>query len=269
MAGRLGVMIIHGMGAQKKDFADGLIENLKKRLGGQAADVEFMPCFWADILQKYEDKTWERLLSATRMDARRTRRFIVSALGDAAGYLAGYFKDGHYAYDDIHEEIRSSLQTLEQRLKGSTSAPLLVLAHSLGSVMVSNYIWDEQTGKGIGKTSFEKMQLLCGFITFGSNIPLFLPPRNIIECIRFPDKSLPQKYRNGARWVNAYDPDDILGYPLSTIWTKQNGTSIEDVLVNAGPPIISETPLSHMYYEKTAAFQKIVIAQIKSILAIT
>jgi len=265
MSGKLGVLIVHGMGDLKKDFADDLIGRLLKKLGTQAKDVVFEPCFWGDILQKYQNTTWKNLLTATRMDAKPIRKFIVSALGDAAGYLAGFFKDGHAAYTDIHERVRIMLKNLESQL--TPSAPLIVLAHSLGSAIMSNYIWDEQVGNGVGKTAFEKTETMAGFITYGSNIPLFLPPRDTIQCIRFPSRNLDAKYKKIAKWINVYDPDDLLGYPLNTIWTKRNGTIIEDVLVNAGPLIVSETPFAHVFYNQTAAFQKIVIKQIQSVLA--
>jgi len=267
MAGKLGVMIIHGMGDTPKDFADKLIIQLSKRLGKQADQVEFAPCHWSPILQKYQDKTWDRLLQGARMDAKPVRKFIVGSLGDAAGYLAGYFKDSHpTAYEEIHKCVRSSLEKLESRLKSETTAPLMVLAHSLGSIIMSNYIWDEQTGQGIGGTPFEKTDTLTSFITYGSNIPLFLPPRNTIECIRFPSKNLPRVYKKTAHWINVYDPDDVLGYPLNTIWTKRNRTVIEDVTVNAGPLILSGTPLSHIFYNEDNSFQKIVMKQINAVL---
>jgi hypothetical protein len=270
MAGKVGVMIIHGMGDTPKDFADKLIVKLSKRLGKQADHVEFVPCYWSPILQKYQDKTWERLLQGTRMDARPVRKFIVGALGDAAGYLAGYFKDRHpTAYDEIHERVRASLAKLESRLGSETPAPLMVLAHSLGSIIMSNYIWDEQAGQGVGKTPFEKTDTLTGFITYGSNIPLFLPPRNTIECIRFPSKNLPKAYKKAAQWINIYDPDDVLGYPLNTIWTKRNRTVIKDVTVDAGPLILSGTPLSHIFYNADGDFQKIVVEQINAVLNVS
>lgn len=266
MGGRLGVMIIHGMGDTQKNFADKLIAKLSKQLGKKAEQVVFLPCYWSPILQKYQDQTWRNLLKGSRMDAKSLRKFIIGALGDAAGYLSGYFKSGQPAYKDIHEDVRSYLGKLEKKLNSSSPVPLMVLAHSLGSIIMSNYIWDEQTQQGIGKTPFECTETLTSFITYGSNIPLFLPPRSAIECIRFPSKDLPEKYKNVAQWINVYDPDDVLGYPLDTIWTKQNGTIIKDVTINAGIWPLSETPLSHTYYNEDGSFQKIVVEQMKAIL---
>jgi len=266
MAGKLGVMIIHGMGDTPKNFADTLMATLSKRLGKQADQVQFVPCHWSPLLQKYQNKIWDNLLKGTRMDYKSLRKFIVGALGDPGSYLSGYFKDGHPAYGLIHERVRSSLAKLESKLKSKTPVPLMVLAHSLGSIIMSNYIWDEQTGNGVGNTSFERTDTLTSFITYGSNIPLFLPPRSTVECIRFPPKNLPKSFKKAAQWTNIYDPDDVLGYPLNTIWTKRNGTTIKDILVNAGPWPLSETPLSHIYYNEDSGFQKIVVEQITAIL---
>jgi len=46
------------------------------------------------------------------------------------------------------------------------------------------------------------METLTTLITFGSNIPLFLPPSPPIECIRFPHPVLPPQFAAAARWKN-------------------------------------------------------------------
>jgi hypothetical protein len=153
-------------------------------------------------------------------------------------------------------------------MAGSADKPIVILAHSLGSVIMSNYMWDEQTGKGIGTTPVEQCHTAVAFITYGSNNPLFLPPRDEIKCIRFPFDELPSKYRNEAKWINVFDPDDILGYPLHTIWTDTNGTVIHDTKINAGIWPISATPFSHSSYDNDGDFIDIVVSKLQAILAV-
>jgi hypothetical protein len=237
-------------------------------LGDLAPSFEFEPCYWAPILQRQQDRTWKCLLQAGEMDALELRRWIVSAFGDPATYLSGFFKTDKPVYGEVHECIRSSLAILGRRLQNTADAPLVVLAHSLGSVIVSNYIWDENHGQPIGRTPLERMDTLTGLLTYGSNIPLFLPPAPPITCIRFPPPVLPPRLEPAAAWENVFDPDDVLGYPLRTIWDETQGTVIRDIAINVGIWPLSETPLSHMYYDRDGDFLAIVERRLRAILAV-
>jgi len=270
MAAKLGILVIHGMGNQNANFAEDLRLSLADRLGADFYDVAFEPCLWADVLQRYQDQTWEHLLDATRMEAKRMRHFVVSALGDPLGYISGYYKPWKRGYLDIHRRVRVSLRRLELQLE--PGSPLIVLAHSLGSVIMNNYIWDEQKPRPWRlasntrrmKTPFQRLETLTSFITYGSNIPLFLPPQSKTECITFPSLALPERFKPIAKWINLYDPDDILGYPLNTVWTDHHGTFIHDQPINAGLWPFSETILSHALYHKDATFLKIVVEQVRA-----
>jgi len=67
------------------------------------------------------------------------------------------------------------------------------------------------------ENSFESMQNLAGIITFGCNIPLFTFAYNHVKPIEFPPSNLDSKLKQKAKWINYYDSDDILGYPLKPI----------------------------------------------------
>lgn len=290
MATQLAVLIIHGMGSPPPDFARAIVARLRERLGALDRRVEFEPCFWSPILQEQQDEVWQRLRASDQaLRLQRARHWIVSALGDPAGYLSGYFQDGQPVYLKIHEALRASLERLAARLQNAAATPLVVLAHSLGSVIVSNYVWNEErdTGEltpsgprtttaadrlvhqGIGRTAFERMETLTTFVTYGSNIPLFLPPVRRIECIKLPRATLPASYQAVARWLNVYDPYDVLGYPLATLWDDAHGTTIDDVTVDAGPWPISKTPFSHTRYDESAALLELVDGEMRRVLAVS
>lgn len=269
---KLGMFIIHGMGDPDLHYAERLIQGLTKRLGQAALEVEFEACFWSPILQKQQDVTWRRLRQSQTMNALTFRKWIVGALGDPVSYLSGFFKDGKPVYGQVHDCVRSSLAQLEARLGDADTKPLMILAHSLGSVVVSNYIWDQhyntsEDNIGLGRTPFERTETLTSFITFGSNIPLFLPPSPPIRCIPFPHANLPAHLKPEAKWQNVYDPDDVLGYPLQHIWDDTQGTVIDDITINAGAWPLSETPLSHTAYWHDSDFLDIVDERIRAILS--
>jgi hypothetical protein len=267
MGKAVGVFIIHGMGDPEPDFAEGLQARLRQRLGEEADKVAFEACYWSPILQKQQDLIWQRIL-LSRLDQKRARHWVVSALGDPVGYLSGFFKAGRPVYDDIHECMRAQLEKLAAALENPDQTPLLILAHSLGSVIVSNYIWDENHGEGIGRTPFQRTDTLTSLITYGSNIPLFIPPVPQITNIRFPSPRLPAHLAPAANWLNVYDPDDILGYPLCHIWDDSQGTVVHDLVLNVGPWPLSETPFSHVLYAQDSGFLRLVEEQIRSLLAL-
>ena len=288
MPPRIGVLLTHGMGDPQPDFADGLIRRLRKTLGRDAADVDFEPCHWAPVLQKSQDRVWQKLVDGGReMDMKRMRRWIVSAFGDPVGYLSGYMQDGAPVHLKVHECVRDALARLAARLDGPETAPLVVLAHSLGSVVTSNYIWNEERASGelrpagsgvsgelaatkriaVGRTPFERMESLVTLVTYGSTIPLFLPPIEPLECIRFPRQMLPAQLRAVARWLNVYDPDDLLGYPIAAAWDDLHGSRIDDVTVNIGLFPLSETPFTHTLYDRDGSFLELVVKEVRKVRA--
>ena len=112
------------------------------------------------------------------------------------------------------------------------------------------------------------METLTRLVTYGSTIPLFLPPTHPIECIQFPSPNLPPNLAAVAKWTNVFDAEDVLGYPLNDIWDIKHGTHIDDRTIDAGPFFASWTPFSHNFYEEDDDFLDIVVDQIRSILAV-
>ena len=282
----LGVVIVHGMGDPKASFAEPLIEGLRSLLGDDAHAVAFEPCFWSPILQDGENEVWRRLQKSRGMQLDFARKWIISSLGDPTGYLSGYERDGKPAMHTVHERFAATLKKVADCLDDPDHAPIIVMAHSLGGVVVTNYLWDLERAAGevgnkssvevrpehaaarrtFAETSAERLETLAGLITFGCNIPLFLPPTLHYECVQFPRRTLPAKLKLAARWLNIFDPYDILGYPLSDLWDEPNGTTIIDIALNAGTFPVSITPLSHNYYWTDEKFQSLVVAELESVL---
>jgi hypothetical protein len=284
----VGVVIIHGMGDPRSTFALPLIEGLSRRLGADANAVAFEACFWSDILQDGQDEIWRRLKdSRPPMRIDLLRRWVVGTLGDPTGYLSGYERQGIPLMHRVHQRFADALARVEGRLANPAGAPVVVLAHSLGCVVVTNYLWNIERAAGevgtasvstmhagaravarkaIGETPVQRLETLAGLVTFGCNIPLFLPPNPPYECVRFPRPALAGHLSVVARWLNVYDPYDILGYPLSGLWDETHGTTIEDVAMEVGMPGLSMTPLSHTFYWTDAGFQSLVVGELRRML---
>ena len=108
---------------------------------------------------------------------------------------------------------------------------------------------------------------LAGLITFGSNIPLFTLGLEQVKPIAFPPpgSALSSPVRAAARWMNYFDRDDVLGYPLREISSTYAATVHEDVSIGVGSLLSGWTPMSHTAYWNDADFVDRVADQVAAI----
>jgi hypothetical protein len=144
MSMKLAVAVIHGMGTQGEDFAEPAISELSDRLRALDKDhkeVAWARLYWADILRVQQQEYLSRVRAANPLDWNRLRGFVVDGLGDAAAYQ---FVQGQPSgtYRTIHKRIQDRIREFYVSELNSQPVPLVVLAHSLGSHIISSYIWD-------------------------------------------------------------------------------------------------------------------------------
>lgn len=281
----LGVLIVHGMGRTSRDYANDFRTRIRRELGADSPRVALEPCYWGDILEWHQDRVRERVERTSALGYRGGRAWVLTAFGDPVGYLSGYLERDAKAYSLIHDRVRDALGTLATQLRDPDAAPLFILAYSLGSVIASNYIWDEQKAtnaltvsghalrsnpgpayRGRGRTAFEQCRTLAGLITYGSNIPLFLPPVPRIEGIVIPGPDVPGHLRPRCRWLNIYSRFDLLGYPLANLWDDAKGTIYEDVAMSVGGLLAPWPVTAHTRYEKSGRFVRRVAAELRRVL---
>ncbi|MEE9269923.1 MAG: hypothetical protein V3V49_06645 [Candidatus Krumholzibacteria bacterium] len=261
MAYKLGVLVVHGMGSQKPDFAEPMKRGLEKCIAARGVDpagIYWEPVFWAKLLGDKQQKLWRRLSRNRRFRYRKIREFVVAAMGDAVAYQQSPTRP-RSVYTDIHNLVLAHLRKMRRRL-GNADLPLVILAHSLGSVIVSDYIWDRQKKykpRLYGRTALERMETLALLITFGSTLPLFsmayypvvsiaFPPPGVRRF--FPPGTTAAEIRRVAKWLNYYDRDDVMGYPLKPTSPSYNKNVTRDRQVNVGGIFSSWNPLSHTAY---------------------
>jgi hypothetical protein len=254
------------MGVQASDFAGDFISEVRDRLDGLgvAPDaIEWEPAYWANLLNGPEQRLWEDLTRDDDLDWVTIRKFFINVFADAIAYqrVPGATHD---MYRDIHARIYGHLANLRTSV-GNQDTPLVVVAHSLGSVIVSNYIWDEQKGKGLGINAFERMETLAGLVTFGSNIPLFTLALPEVQSIEFPPTPLPTHLKATAKWLNFFDADDVLGYPLKPLSPSYGNAVSEDIEINVGGLFTSWNPISHTEYWTDNDFTKPVAHLIRDV----
>ena len=254
MTKNIAVLIIHGMGVQNINFAKPTMEKLDALVKGKK-NIIWQPIYWANITQPRQTQFMDKIIKGrgNHIHWRELRKFVISSLGDATAYQR-INESGTSTYDNINKRVGNKINDLfKDKLKG-IPCPLVVMAHSLGGHIISSYIWDIQKERRKPKTNndFEHMRYLGGMITFGCNIPLFTFAHDLkkLTPIEFPGDKLKKKEKENAAWLNFYDADDILGYPLKQVYPKLK--PLKDIHINAGNFftgwLTSWNPLSHNNY---------------------
>ncbi|MFC7291686.1 hypothetical protein [Hirschia litorea] len=259
---KIGVLLVHGIGRQalppqhdseKLMYSSALYAKLHRQLArynnNMQADIAWVEANYAHVFNDVQSNYYARL--GKQIKRSRIRQLVIENLGDAATYRprARITYPYEAAYERVQASITSALEKLEAQCQ--PMAPLIVLAHSLGGqVMMDYFLTRAQNTSSI--SSFTNARSLKRFITFGCNIPLFMLGQSPekVEAISHPagkvgDLDLPW-------WLNFYDRDDVLGYPLIPTGAGfealgQTG-QLQDIQINAGNVFTRWNTLSHMAY---------------------
>lgn len=262
---RLGVLIVHGMGDQETGYSRPMQATLRNLLGRDADRVLFEEVLWAPALRVRADRLHARMQAATGPDDaplplrwRKLRHFLVHSFADAVAYNRG--RQSTSAYREVHDCVDAGVRRLLERL-GTDDAPVVVLAHSLGAHVVSNYVWDTEAppqGERPAPPPWTPLPGLVSLITFGANVPLFSLAFDLAEPIVLPASGVDGRLADAARWLNFFDADDTLGWPLRALFEpdlariephrRRTVARIEDHALDAGPFPRNLTPLCHEEY---------------------
>jgi hypothetical protein len=266
MTQKIAIAVLHGIGDQKEDFSDIFSEELTKRFSqnlkpyfpSPEAELVIEPIYWGSVFNERENEMWVKLSTSAELDFAKLRHFVIHFFGDAIAYQPSVNHNPNYI--KVHEVYAKGLQRLSE--KAGKKAPLFVIAHSLGTVITSNYFYDlqyipnripESVKDNIAETPLEKGDTLTGFYSLGSplalwslryaafDVPINVPSPNLVKY--FPSLS--------GKWINLYDKDDVFGYPLKPLNNAYDKAVACDIEINSGKLINSWTPLSHMHYFTT------------------
>lgn len=199
---------------------------------------------------------------------KKLRQFMLFSFSDAAT-LEHQSGSPTSAYVGAQERIREVMLQILTTIPGiNPSTPVVLLPHSLGAQVLSNYIWDSQKDSGIwekkplnlpdDQVGFLKFQTLHHIASAGCNIPLFVAGLPAIQPIALPHPEF--------TWDNYYDPDDVLGWPLKPLSDEYADRVRKDIRMNSGGFVTSWTPFSHNNYWKDRDFLNPVAAMIKSLI---
>jgi hypothetical protein len=261
---KLAVAVVHGVGSQKEDFAKAFAERLRAtfaaEIEGQAPEppkeLQIRGVYWAKELADAERELGKRLEpSGLRWD--EARNVMIDLGGDALAYQLNRQEspeDAPGAYERIHMAVAGTLRALVSDTDGE--APLCVIAHSLGTVIASNYLWDLQVDNipppvraMFTGSSLESGKTLTSLYTMGSPIAIWsLRFPDFGTPITFPPAELLPRYGEPTEWVNLFDKDDVIAYPLKGLNDRYEANVTDDVAVNVGNVLTMWNPASHTSY---------------------
>jgi hypothetical protein len=255
---RIAVAVIHGIGNHTPKFAEKMVFEFNQHFGPEMIDdVVIRTVFWSPVLQKDEEELLRRTALGGPLHFPETRRFLIDFLADALAYQPT--GDDRRAYDGIHAVFANTLAELAAT--AGRDAPLCVIAHSLGSIIASNYLYDLQVDPYkrlisdevralIHDTPLEHGHTLALLYTLGSPLALWsLRYREFGRPIQVPSPHLRDFHAEiDGEWINYYDQDDVAGYPLKTLNAQYAKMVTRDTPVNVGSLIQSWNPLSHLGY---------------------
>jgi hypothetical protein len=258
------VVCVHGINMSQMDYFDPFIDRVRKQLPRtHRTYATFRNVFWADIVRGRQKDYVRHAEAMSDLKTSRLRRFVIEGLGDAAAYQKTRVQSS--AYFQIQAEIARVLAELDAETV--EPRPLVFIGHSLGCHIISSYAWDlnklkhrahDQPREEENELSrkldplkdyspFRRLETFAGFVTMGSNMPLFtftFGPQRVYPithtndpAIRpaFPGIALKGKARERARWLNFYSNRDVLGYPLKPLNdTYANDPRIKDIHVATG-----------------------------------
>jgi hypothetical protein len=261
------LVTVHGMGETPRDYADRLFHAVAGRLGALTAQVDFRSVYYQDILKPNQETVWAKVGETTHLRYAELRRFLLFGFGDAAGLENRKEIDGS-VYELAQEAIARQLLGVARH---DISTSIVFLAQSLGCQVLSSYVYDAQKAMGGGQVgagiwkdidawalralgerlSEPEKRFLAGatcsaFVTTGCNIPIFVAAHKQMDIK--PIARPTQRFE----WINLYDPDDALGWPLRPL-SPGYAALVDDRAVNASQGAVnwllkSWNPLSHSGY---------------------
>ena len=259
---QLGLLLIRGSGESGFQRQKGFMEKLAKNLAKRDIDINLIQHEYVDwyaplqdeqkgILKRMEEK-------GIKLKSRLTRNLIITNIGDLINY-GGKPNLPSNTYEETHKLVHQSMLSLKNKLLDN--APLIILASSMGTEIINNYIWDRQQAVGadpFGNSPFERFETLVGLFTFGSNLPIFASSHDIdaLIPIAFPPPKLAAEWIPKAVWENYYDKNDSMGYPIKAINSNYSNANVIDIQINTGSVLTSWNLLSHFGYWKSKKLVK-------------
>ena len=273
MATAINVLIIHGVGwgESGKDFSRPLQEGLRREFGKAVKNLKlrdvaradmnpqtalrFEPVDWAQVTQLPQNALLQLIFGRWGLLRRfnptfLARKNMVGLLGDVIAYEAG-----SEVYQAIHRRVDQGVERLSEESSyerdESGMAPLTIIGHSLGSVIGSDFVWDNtQHHSSEPHIMGDHHMSLVNYIALGSPMILYALRNNAggrLESIRSALSAPIQVAPEGGLWLNLYDQQDVIAFPLRVLRSYADAGVI-DLKVSSGNWLTGWNPACHVGY---------------------
>lgn len=261
---KLAIAVIHGMGSEEQFFSVELKHRITEEYvdherGRMEEDLIFHEIFWGDLIKDRHTQFLTSVNYKKDLTFLNLRELFVDYTTATLAYNTA-------THDVIHERVRAQLAKLStHRRVDPEKTPLVIMGHSFGSVIMSDYIYDIQKkqaqtedGKLEGISNLEQFRTLAGFITFGTPLGLFSLKENsdFAEPIKVVGDALHDDIKSKVRWDNYYDKDDIIAYPLKGVNDAYDKVVDADHEINVGGATTSWNPACHNGYWEDKDFYR-------------
>ena len=242
---KIAILTIHGIGQQKPGFANKFHSNLIKNLSSED-EVKCFEFEWQHLIEPTENYFSSNIKS---LKWRITRAFAFNYIGDAVAYA----KDSVF-YKSCHKELDKKLKEINDWVG---DGKIYIIAHSLGTIITYNFIYNMQNIEALGNKIFKAKdvnwidKLDCVFF-LGSPLSIYSLQKNY--------GGKPIKVNN---WLNIYSPYDVIGYPLKTINEDFSNSNVRDISVLCGGLFSFWNPISHITYFDCKNVLNLITKQIK------
>jgi hypothetical protein len=273
MKKKIGVLLIQGaVKANSSNDQEKFIKRINHLLLNYQVDPDFIHfelANWYGPTQVNQDILLSKFFSSEyKIRSKPLRRFVINLVSDLVAYI-GEPNKVSTTYQHTHELIHQSFKNIENEVE--LGAPLIIIASSIGTEIISNYINDRQNTPEpdpFGETAMQRMETLTGIFMFGNNNPLYISAYDIdaVKPFQFPPDNLSPVLKDIAYWGNFYDKNDPLGYPLKVINLHYHTMVNEDVQTNVGGLLFSWNAASHLEYWKSRKIQKRIAIFLKKVL---
>jgi len=266
---QVALVTLHGMGETPIDYATPVFAALHERLAAEQIQAWLLcrQVYYQDILKPNQEEVWTRVDAATKLHYDALRRFLLFGFGDAAGLENRKEIDG-----SVYELAQAAIaRQLLDACQYGPDAAVVFLAHSLGGQVLSSYLYDAQKAaaggtvvagiwkdidawslRALGRRLSDGEKRFIGgatctaMLTTGCNIPIFVAAHKEMDIKPIAPPTA------GFEWINIYDPDDALGWPLQPL-SPGYAAMVQDRQINAGQGMLrwileSWNPLSHLAY---------------------
>ena len=253
---KVGVMLIPGIELMKGNHNNAntkLRSLVKKEIGEDSFDqLSWNFALWNDVIYDLKHSYGEKVSSNPNLKLITMRKSMLKTLSDIP-LCQPTFYNHNTTYSYIFDMLQNTLDTIESEI--GPNGPIILVSHSLGSVIMYNFIKHKQSLANESTSPLQSMNTIASIYTNGSPLAVYflaLPPNEI--PIKNPSLGIDKRICDalahnsvGKLWINNIGTHDIFSYPIQAV-NDVCDKMVHDEIIKVGPTFIKNSILSHLFY---------------------